>query len=81
MCDAYVEAYFSEKFLQMNYTWVYHYEPESKRQSMEWKYTNFPVKKKFWTQQSLKKVIQEPITIDFLEKNCNCKQCFLLPTP
>ena len=28
-------------------TWVYQYEPESKRQSMEWKHTDSPMKKKF----------------------------------
>jgi hypothetical protein len=28
-------------------TWVHHYEPESKRQSMEWKHPGSPTKKKF----------------------------------
>jgi hypothetical protein len=27
--------------------WVHHYEPESKRQSMEWKHLGLPTKKKF----------------------------------
>ena len=42
---------------------------------MEWKHTDFPVKKKFWAQQSGKKMMltvfwnmKEPITIDFREK-------------
>ena len=30
-------------------TWVHHYEPESKRQSMEWKHPGSPAKKKFKT--------------------------------
>ena len=28
-------------------TWVFHYQPESKRRSMEWKHVSSPVKKKF----------------------------------
>ena len=46
-----------------------------KRQSMEWKYTDSLRKKKFWVQQSVKKVILTVfwdikgfITIDFFEK-------------
>ena len=48
---------------------------ETKRQSMEWKHTNFPIMKKFWVQWSVKKVMlsvfwdmKELLTIDFLEK-------------
>jgi hypothetical protein len=33
-------------------TWVHHYEPESERQSMEWKHPGSPMKKKFKTQSS-----------------------------
>ena len=33
-------------------TWVHHYEPESKWQSMEWKHPQLPFKKKFKTQPS-----------------------------
>ena len=35
-------------------TWVCHYKPKSKRQSIEWKHTDSPVKKNFWVQQSIK---------------------------
>ena len=38
-------------------TWVFHYEPESKRRSMEWKHDSSPVKKKFKSQKSLRKVM------------------------
>ena len=38
-------------------TWVFHYEPESKRRSMEWKHVSSPVKKKFKSQKSLRKVM------------------------
>ena len=56
---------------------------------MEWKHTDSPVKKKrFQVQWSVKKVMltvfwdmKGRITIDFLEKKLNEKQCFLLQTP
>ena len=39
----YREACFSQKM----FTWVYHYEPVSKKKlSIEWKYSDSPVKKK-----------------------------------
>ena len=38
-------------------TWVHHYAPESKRQSMEWKHPGSPAKKKFKTQPSAGKVM------------------------
>jgi hypothetical protein len=38
-------------------TWVHHYEPESKRQSMEWKHPSSPVRKKFKQQPSCKKLM------------------------
>jgi len=38
-------------------TWVHHYEPESKRQSMEWKHPGSPAKKKFKTEPSAGKLM------------------------
>ena len=38
-------------------TWVHHFAPESKRQSMEWKHPGSPVKKKFKSQPSARKVM------------------------
>jgi histone-lysine N-methyltransferase SETMAR len=38
-------------------TWVHHYEPESKRQSLEWRHTFSPSKKKFKSQPSSGKVL------------------------
>ena len=62
------------KYLHMDKIWVCHDEPELKRQSLESKYTNYLMKKKF-VQQSVKNVIltvfwdmKQPITINFLEK-------------
>ena len=54
LSDVYGEACFN---LQIDKMWVYHYKSLSKRQSMEWKHMDSLVKKKFWAQQSLKKVI------------------------
>ena len=38
-------------------TWVHHYDPESKRQSMEWKHPSSPAQEKFKRQPSAKKVM------------------------
>ena len=55
--------------------WVHHYEPESKRQRMEWKHPGSPEKKKFKTQPSAGKVmltvfwdLKGSILEDYLEK-------------
>ena len=50
------ERFFSRK-VTGDETWVHHYEPESKRQSMEWKHQGSPAKKKFKTQPSAGKVM------------------------
>ena len=56
-------------------TWFYHYEPESKGQSMGWKHPGSPAKKKFKTEPSSVKVMltifwysKGPILEDYLEK-------------
>jgi hypothetical protein len=36
-----------EQIVTGDETWVHHYEPDSKRQSMEWKHQSSPVRKKF----------------------------------
>ena len=66
---------FLKKMVTCDKTSVWHYEPESKWQSMEWKHVGSLVKKKFKSQQSTRKVIltvfwdmQGPITISFLQK-------------
>ena len=55
-------------------TWCNHYEPESKRQSMEWRHANSPSKKKFKMLPSAGKVMcivfrfrKGAILLDFLE--------------
>ena len=49
--------FLSKKSLQMGKAWVCQYEPELKRRSIEQKHTDYTVKKKFWVQWSVKKVI------------------------
>jgi len=56
-------------------SWVYHYEPESKRQSMQWKHPSSPANKEFKTQASAGKVmltifwdVNGPILVHFQEK-------------
>ena len=56
-------------------SWVYHYEPQSKRQPMQWKYPLSPANKKFKTQASAGKVtltifwdVNGPILVHFQEK-------------
>ena len=56
-------------------SWVYHYEPESKRQAMQWKHPSSPASKKFKTQASAGKVIltffwdvSDPMLMHFQEK-------------
>ena len=64
---------FLSRIVTTDETWVFHYEPESK--SMEWKHVSSPVKKKFKSQKSLRKVMltvfwdrNGPITISVLER-------------
>jgi len=38
-------------------TWVHHYEPECKRQIMEWKHPQSPIRKKFKSQPSAGKLM------------------------
>ena len=53
ICNVNGEACFCQKYLQWQETWICHNTSELKRQSMEWKYSDFLVKKKL--QQSVKK--------------------------
>jgi hypothetical protein len=44
-----------ERIVMGDETWVHHFEPESKQQSMQWKYTSFPPTKKLTNVPSAKK--------------------------
>ena len=49
--------FFLDRIITGDETWVRHYEPERKRQSMEWKHPQSPCKKKFKTQPSAGKLM------------------------
>lgn len=48
---------FLQRIITGDETWVHHYEPESKRQSLQWKHPMSPPMKKFKTQSSVGKVL------------------------
>ena len=41
---------FLSQLVTMDKTWLYHYDPETKQQSMEWQHSGSPHPKKFWVQ-------------------------------
>ena len=48
---------FLDRIITGDETWVHHYEPECKRQSMEWKHSQSPTRKKFRSQPSAGKLM------------------------
>jgi hypothetical protein len=48
---------FLERIVTADETWLHHYEPESKAQSMAWKHPTSPVAKKFKCQPSGGKIM------------------------
>jgi hypothetical protein len=59
-----------------NKTWIYHYKPESRHQSMVWKHFMPPVKKKFRYQPTVERVLltvfrdmQEPLLEHYQERS------------
>ena len=46
-----------ERIVTGDETWVHHYDPDSKRQSMKWRHPSSPVQKKFKRQPSAKKIM------------------------
>jgi len=58
----------------MDETWLYHYDPETKQQSMTWRHSGSPRPKKFRVKKSAGKVLasifwdQDSILIDYLPK-------------
>jgi len=42
---------FLSRLVTMDETWLYHYDPETKQQSMEWKHSGSPPSKKFGVQK------------------------------
>jgi len=48
---------FLSRLMTMEETWLYHYHPETKQQSMEWQHSGSPRPKKFRVQKSAGKVL------------------------
>ncbi len=66
---------FLEQIVTTDETWVHHYEPETKQQSMMWKHSDSPTVKKFKTRASANKVMltlfwdmKGPLLCDYLEE-------------
>ncbi|KAL4126321.1 hypothetical protein QTP88_010543 [Uroleucon formosanum] len=51
------EAVFLNSIVTGDETWVYHFTPESKQQSMEWRHSFSPKKRKFKVTQSARKIM------------------------
>ena len=77
---------FLSRLMTMDGTWLYHYDPETKQQSMEWRHSGSPAHrpKKFRVQKSVGKVLasifwdQDGILlIDYLPKSQTVKaECY-----
>ena len=48
---------FLSRLVTIDEIWLYHYDPETKQQSMEWRHSGSPRPKKFWVQKSAGKVL------------------------
>jgi len=48
---------FPSQLVTMDETWLYHYDPETKQQSMEWQHSSSPRPKKFRVRKSAGKVL------------------------
>ena len=67
---------FLSRLVTMNETWLYHYDPETKQQSMEWRHSSSPRPKKFRVQKSAGKFLTSNfwaqdgiLLIDYLPKS------------
>ncbi|GFV50619.1 histone-lysine N-methyltransferase SETMAR [Trichonephila clavipes] len=65
---------FMKRIVTGDETWCHHYEPETKRDSMQWKHASSPPPKKFRAVMSAGKVlftvffdVQDPLLVEFLE--------------
>ena len=66
---------FLDRIVTGDETWILHYTPESKQQSMVWKHPQSPVRKKFRIAQSVHKVMlttfwdcRGPLVLDFMPR-------------
>jgi len=70
-----LDFFFGAIQMTMDETWLYHYDPETKQQSMEWRHSGSPYPKKFRVQKSAGKVLSSifwdqdgTLHIDYLPK-------------
>jgi len=75
---------FLDRIITPDETWVHHYEPECKRQIMEWKHPQPLIRKKFKSQPSARKLMltvflgfTRPHTGTLSGEGFNNKQCSL----
>lgn len=69
------EIHFLNHIITGDETWVRRYEPETKRQSMQWKHTSSPSSKKFKSQPSAGKLL---LTVFWDSKGPISNKCQLL---
>ena len=69
------EDRFLSRFITMDETWIHHFDPETKQQSMTWKRPTSPTPKKFKVASSARKVMASVfwdaegiVMVDYLEK-------------
>ena len=79
---------FLSRLVTTDETWLYHYDPETKQQSMEWRHSSSPHPKKFQVQKSAGKVLasiswdQDGILlIDYLPKGHTTNVEYYLSLP
>ena len=81
VCDELLDEYYEEAedfldhIITQDETWVHHYDPETKQQSMQWKHADAPTPLKFKVVSSSKKVMasvfwdrEGVVMVDYLEK-------------
>ena len=80
--------YFLSRLVTMDETWLHHYDPETKQQSMEWRHSDSPRPQKFRVQNSSGKVPasilwdqDDILLIDYLPKNQTTNTEYYSPLP
>ena len=53
-------------------TWIHHWDPDTKKESMQWKHPGSPPPKKFRTQPSASKVMATVSIIDYTDRLQAC---------
>ena len=74
---------FIDQVVTQDETWVHHFDPESKKQSMQWKHPSSPPSKKFKRVSSARKVMasifwdnQGVVRVDYLREGCTINSAF-----